>query len=238
MRSSSAQNSTGSERLRSTADRPECELNTDTTVSPWLGTVIGMDIDEITEVAATWCRMWNEEAALAHQLMTDDCVQWFANGPDLDAVVGPTQQEAFVKAAQAQLGNIFVPCVYVVDGDTFAYLWDVTSRDGTVRTGVDVNVLEGNRIRENWTFMGPHRDAPAPGLGDVLDRDALATSATNWAETMGFVVHRRLIIDVQSGRIALMRNTSDGVGGVDLLAVRNGQVEPIWSVTGTRAFRY
>lgn len=55
---------------------------------------------------------------------------------------------------------------------------------------------------------------------------------------MDYAVHRQLIIDVQSGRIALLRNTSDGVGGVDLLAVRNGEVESIWSVTGTRAFRY
>ena len=197
-----------------------------------------MDTEEVIELATTWCRMWNEDPALAHELMTDDCVQWFANTPDLDSVVGPTQQEAFVTAFRAQQVNIFVPRVYVVDGDTFAYLWDVTLPDATVMTGVDVNVLQGKRIHENWTFMGPHRDAPDLPLGDVLDRDALTTLASNWAKTMDYAVHRRLIIDVQSGRIALLRNTSDGIGGVDLLAVRNGEVEPIWSVTGTRAFRY
>ena len=199
---------------------------------------MGMDIGEITELATTWCRMWNEDSALAHELMTDDCVQWFASGPDLDSVVGPTQQEAFVTAARAQTGNMFVPRLYVVDGNVFTYLWDVTSRDGTVMTGVDVNMVQGKRIKDNWTFMGPHRDAPLPPPGDVLGRDSLATLASNWAEMMDYVVHRQLIIDVQSGRIALLRNTSDGIGGVDLLAVRNGQVEPIWSVTGTRAFRY
>lgn len=199
---------------------------------------MGMDTAEINELATTWCRMWNEDPALAHALMTDDCVQWFANAPDLDSVVGPTQQEAFVTAARAQLGNIFVPRLHVVDGTRFAYLWDVTFRDGRVMTGIDVNVLQGRRIRENWTFMGPRRDAPDPPLGDVLDRDTLAALASNWAETLDYAVHRELIIDVQRGRIALLRNMSDGIGGVDLLAVRNGEVEPIWSVTGTRAFRY
>jgi hypothetical protein len=53
---------------------------------------------------------------------------------------------------------------------------------------------------------------------------------------MDYAVHRRLIVDVHSGRVALLRKTFDGIGGVDLLAVRNGEVEPIWSVTGP--FRY
>ncbi len=198
-----------------------------------------MDSREITELATTWCRMWNEDPALAHELMSDDCVQWFAGGDDLDSVVGPTQQEAFVAALQSQRTNIFVPRVFVIEGDTFAYLWDVTfPADGTVMSGIDVNVLQDKRIRQNWTFMGPHRDASDPQPGDALDRDALATVASNWAETMGYAVHRQPILDVNNGRIALLRTTSDGVGGVDLLTVRNGDVEPIWSLTGTRAFRY
>jgi hypothetical protein len=207
-------------------------------VSPRVGTVSGMENEEVTELATTWCRMWNEDSSLAHELMTDDCVQWFANGPDLDSVVGPAQQEVFVTAARAQTGNVFVPRLFVADGDTFAYLWDVTSRDGTVKTGIDVNVLQGERVAENWTLGGPHRDAPLPPPGDVLDRDALATSASDWAKAMDYIVHRRLIIDVQNSRIALLRTTSDGVGGVDLLAVRDGDVEPIWSITGNRPFRY
>lgn len=212
--------------------------NTDTTLSPRLGTVIVMDIDGITELTTTWCRMWNEDAALAHQLMTDDCVQWWSGGPDLDAVVGPAAQEAFVRTAQTQIGNVFRPRLYVADDDMFAYLWDATSPDGTVVTGIDVNVLSHDRVRENWTFVGPHRDAQDQPLGDVHDRNTLATAASRWAVTMGHSAHRRLIVDARSGRIAMLRTTSDGVGGVDLLAVRDGTVEPIWSVTGKRAFRY
>lgn len=49
---------------------------------------------------------------------------------------------------------------------------------------------------------------------------------------------RQPILDADNGRIALLRTMSDGVGGADLLTVRNGDVEPIWSLTGTRAFRY
>ncbi|WP_422746998.1 hypothetical protein ACN27E_04850 [Mycobacterium sp. WMMD1722] len=197
-----------------------------------------MNTAEITELAATWCRMWNQDSALAHQLMTDDCVQWFADGPDLDSVVGPAQQEAFVTAARARLGNIFVPRLYVIDGDTFAYLWDVRSADATVMTGIDVNVQHGRRIKENWTFAGPHRDEPDPPPGDLLERDVLAAEASKWAQAKGYAVHRQLIVDVASGRVAMLRTTSAGIGGVDILTVRDGVVDPIWSVTGTRAFRY
>lgn len=212
--------------------------NTDTTLSPTVATVMGMDIAEATELATSWCRMWNEKPALAYELMTDDCVQWFANAPDLDSVIGPAQQEAFVTAYRGRQVNVFVPRLYVVDGDAFAYLWDVTFPDATVMTGIDVNVVQGKRIRENWTFLGPRRDAPDPPPGDLLDGEKLTTLASGWAAAMGYAVHRRLIVDESSGRIAVLRNTSDGAGGVDLLAVRDGDVEPIWSVTGARAFRY
>ena len=37
----------------------------------------------------SWCRMWNEDPSLAHELMTDDCVQWSDHGVGLDSVVGP-----------------------------------------------------------------------------------------------------------------------------------------------------
>ncbi len=199
-----------------------------------------MSTQDIIELTEAWARMWNKDSALSHDLMTDDCVQWWGSGPDLDSVVGPVQQESFVTAARAKTGNVFVPRLYVIDGntDTYAYLWDVTSRDGTVMSGVDVNVLQGNRIRENWTFVGPYRDEPDPAPGDTLDRDTMATLATEWAEKQGYAVHRHLVIDGTSARTALLRTMSDGVGGVDLLTVRNGRVEPIWSVTAVRGFRY
>lgn len=78
MRSNSAQNSTGSGRLRSTAEPNTCDLKHrhDGVATGWNSD--GMDIGEISELATAWCRMWNEDSALAHELMTDDCVQWFA----------------------------------------------------------------------------------------------------------------------------------------------------------------
>jgi hypothetical protein len=197
-----------------------------------------MNTPDIIELTEAWARMWNEDSSLAHDLMTDDCVQWWGSGPDLDSVVGPVQQETFVTAARAKTGNVFVPRLYVIDADIYAYLWDVTSREGTVMSGVDVNVLQGNRIRENWTFVGPHRDAPDPAPGDALDRDTMTKLAHTWAEKLGYTVHRQLVVDEGSGRIALLRTMSDGVAGVDLLTVRDGEVEPIWSVTAVRGFRY
>ena len=148
-----------------------------------------MKTPDIIELTEAWARMWNEDSSLAHDLMTDDCVQWWGSGPDLDTVVGPVQQETFVTAAREKTGNVFVPRLYVIDGDTYAYLWDVTSREGTVMSGIDVNVLQGNRIQENWTFVGPHRDAPDPAPGDTLDRDTTAELAHTWAEKLLSLIH-------------------------------------------------
>jgi len=212
--------------------------NTDITVSPPVGTVFVMDTEHVIELAETWCHMWNEDSALAYQLMTDDCVQWFASAPDLDSVVGPAQQEVFVTEARARLGNVFVPRLYVIDDGMFAYLWDVTSADGTVLTGIDVNVLQGGKIRENWTFPGPHRTVPDPSPGKALDRNELTKLGTEWAAANGYAIHREMIIDAPAGRIALLRTTSGGIGGVDLLTVRDRGIEPIWSITGARGFRY
>jgi ketosteroid isomerase-like protein len=105
--------------------------------------------------------MWDENPALAYDLMTDDCVQWSAQLSGLDAVVGPDQQERFVTAYRARQINLFRPRLLVDGGDQFAYLWDATSRDGTVRTGADVNVLRDARIEANWTSVAQWRaDAP------------------------------------------------------------------------------
>jgi hypothetical protein len=127
----------------------------------------------------TWCRMWSEDPALAHELMTEDCVQWSGQTAGLDAVVGPKQQEEFVTAYRSEHVNVFTPRVLADAGDSFAYLWDVRVPDGGVRTGLDVNLLAGDRIRENWTFVAQRRcDLPDPAAttpdpaatGDLCDR--------------------------------------------------------------------
>lgn len=123
----------------------------------------------------SWCRMWNEDPSLAHELMTDDCVQWSDHGVGLDSVVGPQQQERFVTGYRAQHVNIFSPRVLVDAGDRFAYLWDVQKPDGQVLTGIDVNILKDGRVRENWTFVAERRcEQPDPGL-EPADRAEPAT---------------------------------------------------------------
>ncbi len=112
----------------------------------------------------TWCRMWNDDPSLAYELMSDDCVQWSGRTAGLDAVVGPQEQERFVTAYRARTANVFSPRVLVDAGDRFAYLWDVRKADGQVLTGIDVNILEGDRVRENWTFVAErHCGQPDPG---------------------------------------------------------------------------
>ncbi|TWP51764.1 hypothetical protein FKR81_12935 [Lentzea tibetensis] len=54
-----------------------------------------------------WCRMWNEDPSLAHELMTGSCVQWSNRVESLDAVVGPDQQERFVTDYRARHVNVF-----------------------------------------------------------------------------------------------------------------------------------
>jgi hypothetical protein len=122
----------------------------------------------------TWCRMWNEDPALAHQVMTGHCTQWSAQTPGLDAVIGPDQQETFVAGYRAQHINLFHPRVLVDAGDRFAYLWDVTLPNGTVWTGADVNTVRDGRIDENWTFVCQRRD-DSPDLDDA---DAQPTTVT------------------------------------------------------------
>lgn len=61
----------------------------------------------------------------------------------------PDQQERFVTAYRAQQINLFRPRLLVDGGDRFAYLWEVTSPEGTVRTGADVNVLRGAPVKAN-----------------------------------------------------------------------------------------
>ncbi|MEV6583627.1 hypothetical protein AB0M92_36410 [Streptomyces sp. NPDC051582] len=127
----------------------------------------------------TWCRMWNEDPSLAYGLMSDDCVQWSDHGAGLDAVVGPEQQERFVTSYRARHVNVFSPRVLADAGDRFAYLWDVRKADGQVLTGIDVNILKGDRIRENWTFVAERRcerSDPGPeaaGRTDVATIEAL-----------------------------------------------------------------
>ncbi|QMU79839.1 hypothetical protein GXW83_33210 [Streptacidiphilus sp. PB12-B1b] len=116
-----------------------------------------------------WCRMWDEDPSLAHDLMTDTCVQWSDRLTSLDSAVGAQEQERCAARYRVERANAFTPRVLADGGDRFAYLWDVRAPDGTVRSGMDVNVLRGDLVDENWTFVAERRcerpDSAAEGFG-------------------------------------------------------------------------
>jgi hypothetical protein len=130
-------------------------------------------MDNMT-LMTTWLQMWNENPALAHDVMTDDCRQWSGQGTGLDTVVGPDDQVRFVTGYRAQHINVFRPRVLVDAGDQMAYLWDVTLPDGTVWTGADANLVRDGRVSRNWTFVSnAHSDGP-----DLGPANAQPTHAT------------------------------------------------------------
>jgi len=213
-----------------------------------------------------WCRMWDEDPSLAHDLMAADCVQWSGNTPGLDGVVGPAEQERFVARYRARHINAFSPRALFDAGDRFAYLWDVRTPDGRVLTGADVNILENGRVRENWTFVGEQQCPwPAGGLAaepveaDVAEKlcdrwvrfrngetgqdvvtDDFALFSGSGSVTTDVAVHREPVIDLAHGRVALLWTGKSGntVGGVDFFTIRDGRFAQAWSLTGVRTFRY
>jgi hypothetical protein len=199
---------------------------------------MNFDTTTFTGLADAWARMWTAQPALAADLMSGDCVQWSADTPVLDEVIGPQQQERFIVAHRLKHVTVFDRRLLVADGDTFAYLWDVTFPDGSMKTGIDVNVVRDGLIAVNWTFMGnAYREEPDPAPGDSTGPGHLRGLAEKWADVQGFRIHGRQIVDAAAGRVVLMR-TSDGVGGIDLLTLRDGVLEASWSITGVRDFRY
>jgi hypothetical protein len=193
------------------------------------------------EIPAAWCRMWSEDATLAHQLMTEDARQWSGVTEGLDALVGPGPAEEFVTTYHRNVGNVFRPRTLVIDGkDRLAYTWDVTRRDGSVLTGADVCVLRDGLVVENWTlpsFESRSELPDGPGLtvpviADPLDRQALLTLTTDahpW--------HRNRVVDVARQTVA--GTWSDGErGGIAVLVVGSGRIDRQWVIPGTRALRY
>ncbi|MFF2515773.1 hypothetical protein [Streptomyces sp. NPDC058086] len=151
-----------------------------------------------------WCRMWNEDPSLAHELMSDDCVQWSAQGAGLDTVVGPDEQERFVVGYRARHVNLFSPRVFVDAGDRFAYLWDVRKADGQVLTGIDVNILQDDRIRENWTFVAERRceqPDPGPEAADRTDPATIEDLCHRWMQLRNG--RAELAMEVVTGDFAL-----------------------------------
>ena len=178
----------------------------------------------------TWCRMWSENPSLAYELMTDSCLQWSAQTPGLDGVIGPRQAVDMMTAYRAEHINVFRPRVLVDGGDRFAYSWDVTGPDGTVRSGMDFNILQGGRVERNWTFVGDVcTDWAAAEPLSPADRAVLVELA-DWS-------HQPPVIDADRGRVAQLR-TIDGLPTAQLLIVRNRSVVSSWTFHGARPFNY
>jgi hypothetical protein len=193
------------------------------------------------EIPAAWCRMWSEDATLAHQLLTEDARQWSGVTEGLDAVVGPGPTEKFITTYQQEVGNVFRPRTLVIDGyERLAYTWDVTRRDGSVLTGADVCVLRDGLVVENWTIPsydarselpdGP--GASVPAIAEPLDRQhllALTADAHPW--------HRNRAVDVARQTVAGTWSDGDR-GGIAVLVVESGRIDRQWVIPGTRALRY
>lgn len=136
------------------------------------------------ELMTTWCAMWSEDPALAHEVLAADGRQWSGQTPALDPVVGPEQQAGFVQAYRAAHVNVFTPRLLVDGGSSFAYLWDARLPDGTVRTGLDVDVVRDGLVADNWTFVAARAcelaDPDVPSGAGALDVAGLAAVAERW----------------------------------------------------------
>jgi hypothetical protein len=181
-----------------------------------------------------WCRLWNEDPSLAHELMTDGCAQWSNRGEGLDTVVGPDEQERFVTDYRARHVNVFTPRVFVDAGDRFAYLWDVRSPDGRVTTGLDVNILSDDRIHENWTFAGARRcdqPDPEPVVAGPADPAAIEELARRWVQLRNG--RTELAQDVATSDFALFSGESpagDANGPAELAALVDRLAAPVIAI--------
>ncbi|MGI5130255.1 nuclear transport factor 2 family protein [Pseudonocardia sp. CA-107938] len=174
------------------------------------------------KIPDTWCAMWSDDAALAHDLIAPDGRQWAGTRAGLDDVVGPGATQQFVAAYQQERGIRFAPRTLVIDGaDRLAYTWDATLRDGTVLTGADVCVLRDGLVADNWTIVGERR-APTPdiaGAGGATRAD-LAAAVAGWTPLWNGDTSRPADVVTPDASIWLARNPdgADEVRGPEAMA--------------------
>lgn len=244
----------------------------------------------IEKLPDTWCAMWNDDPALAHDLLTPDGRQWSGATGGLDDVVGPAAAQLFIERYRRERGTRFTARTLVVDEpDRISCTWDATLRDGTVRTGADMFVLRDGLVAENWTLIGAGRAAgpdaagsgassrteiaalaagwrsawngTTGGLADIVTADAAIWLGADGADlrgpaeltahiarvraarpAIGCTPHRAAAVDVERQTVALTWTAAgaghDGVGGIDVLVLRDGRIAQVWSIVGDRPFRY
>lgn len=128
--------------------------------------------------------MWSEDPGLAHEVLAADGRQWSGQTAALDTVVGPAEQVGFVQAYRAAPVNVFTRRLLVDGGSSFAYLWDVRLADGTIHTGLDVNVVRDGLVADNGTFVAARAsELPDPDASTgarPLDAAGLGALAARW----------------------------------------------------------
>jgi hypothetical protein len=136
----------------------------------------------IEKLPHTWCTMWNDDPALAHDLLTAEGRQWSSTTSSLDDVVGPAATQRFIERYRRERGTRFTPRTLVVDGpDRVSCTWDATLRGGTVRTGADMFVLRNGLVAQNWTLVGAERaPGPGPAGSGSCSRAQIAALAAGW----------------------------------------------------------
>lgn len=136
-----------------------------------------------------WCRMWNDDANLAHKLVTSDFRIWFGSSANGDGLNGADGLARFVDGYQRSRGNRFTPRLIVADeqAQRFAFTWDVALPDGSVVGGSDLGVLRGGLIAELWSITGeravavPEEPVTAPEPAGNADRAELDALCQAWS---------------------------------------------------------
>lgn len=152
------------------------------------------DLDDPGDLASTWCRMWNDDPALARSLVTDDARVWFggAQNPDLHGV---EDFETFVERYRTEKAVRFTPLTVAYDdgGDRFAYTWQARFPDGRERGGIDFYTLRDGRIAENWSVVGG-RPMALPVRQSTVDDAAIAEACADWTRLWnGEIEAQRLV---------------------------------------------
>jgi hypothetical protein len=111
------------------------------------------------KLADAWRDMWNDQPALAHDLLTDDARLWSGKVDVFDPITGPAAFADYLAAYQRDRRIRFTTRAVVADRDRLATTWDAALPDGSVRSGADVHLLRDGRVARHWTITG---DAAAP----------------------------------------------------------------------------
>lgn len=202
-----------------------------------------------TALAATWCRMWNDDPSLAHLVVGDRLTGWFGNTDSGALLTDAGELEAFVARYREQTPNVFTPKIVVADPVTnrMAYTWDVHLATGVTVSGIagddisgiDVNTLDAHdRIVVNRTVpmhVLENHDLPeAPSR--PLSRATIAARTEEWLASIDARADGELVVDeAQQRSAACYATTVEGreVGGLAVLAFGPDGTSRAWTARGT-----